>query len=225
MIPDDDRLDAIEQRASAAIRGPWAWFGNVASHQIYLGTNHSGRLIILTPGKVQSEYVYKHDAEQAWELGQARKVVPELCGAHGDEFTPARPQDCRCDEIREFLRGDLEIEEGSRHLFDAEHRYWWLSRHMKIETELRFQGHKPDGSPDVLLHSYKDRDMARYDVLDGKTLAEYVDGGGDPRHLYREDIVGLASPEAEFIAHAREDVDYLLKHIAHLEEQLADAAT
>jgi hypothetical protein len=40
-------LDAIEARAAAATRGPWRWFGNVKTRQVYLATTHSGRRFIL----------------------------------------------------------------------------------------------------------------------------------------------------------------------------------
>lgn len=209
------RLESIRKRCEATIRGPWAWFGNVATDQVYLGTCHSGRIILLTPHTVKREFVYAHELCESWSLEEARKRVIYLCGAHGDEVTPAAPENCRCDEIREFLRDELDIEEGARHLYDREDRHHWLSRNMQVASELRFQGRGPDGAPDIILHSY--RDLARFEVLGGKTMAEHLTDGGRRDDLYREDIVGIASPEAEFIARAREDMQTLLDALAEIE--------
>jgi hypothetical protein len=44
----------------------------------------------------------------------------------------------------------------------------------------------------------------------------------DPR-VYRGDIIGIRHPDAEFIAHAREDINYLLARIRELED--TDAAS
>lgn len=43
----------------------------------------------------------------------------------------------------------------------------------------------------------------------------------DDKRVYRGDIIGLRHPDAEFIAHARQDVDDLLAYIDHLREELA----
>lgn len=45
----------------------------------------------------------------------------------------------------------------------------------------------------------------------------------DPR-VYRGDIIGLRHPDAEFMAHARQDVDDLLAYCAQLEQRLGGAA-
>lgn len=43
----------------------------------------------------------------------------------------------------------------------------------------------------------------------------------DPR-VYREDIIGLRNADASFIAHSREDVDYLLKEVDRLKSIIAE---
>lgn len=221
----DDKLEDIERRVKAALPGPWGWFGNVASHQVYLATNHSGRLILLSPETVKEEYVYSHSTERVYTLEEARADVLELCGAHDENYGEFGGLSCRCEEVREFLRGELEVEEGARHMLDRDSRFWAVSRNMRINSELRFQGRKQDGSPDVMMHSYSDDDMARYEVLNGKTLAEHLAAGGKRSDLYREDIVGFASPEAELIAHAPDDMKFLLAEIDRLEEIIADMTT
>lgn len=62
---------------------------------------------------------------------------------------------------------------------------------------------------------------ARYEALGGMTREEagldvHADRSNSP--LYREDFVGLDHPDAEFIANARRDVDFLLSVIADLED-------
>jgi hypothetical protein len=83
---------------------------------------------------------------------------------------------------------------------------------VKAELDLRFQDHERH-----LTRSH--REIARYEVLDGKTRQEAGLGPDADRSnspLYREDLVGLDNPEAEFIAQAREDVDWLLERLASL---------
>lgn len=221
----DEKLEDIERRVKAALPGPWGWFGNVASYQVYLATNHSGRMIVLSPETVKEEYVYSHGAERTFTLEEARAEVLELCGAHDENYGEFGGLSCRCEEVREFLRGTLEVEEGARHMFDRDGRFWSISRNMRINSVLRFQGRNQDGTPDVLMHSYSDGDMARYEVLNGKTLAEHLAGGGRRSDLYREDIVGIATPEAELIAHAPDDLKFLLDEIERLDEVIADMTT
>ncbi len=113
-------------------------------------------------------------------------------------------------EVQQQLRGFLadaprmDPQEGARH-FTRQNGRAWLTRHVHTSIGLWLQG------PDGLMVSW--RDVARYEVLDGRTLAEHEAAGGmiagKPRDLYRGDIVGLATPEAEFMAHARSDVDAL----------------
>ncbi len=69
------------------------------------------------------------------------------------------------------------------------------------------------------------REIARYEVLDFQTreeagLAPDADMTNSP--LYREDFMGLDSPEATFIAHSRADIEALLAGVDRLRE-LADA--
>ncbi|HMJ02187.1 MAG TPA: hypothetical protein VK506_04545, partial [Conexibacter sp.] len=124
---------------------------------------------------------------------------------------------------REFLAREQDpLHAREDHLLDPETTYAVLTRGVQTYPDLRFQGRKANGGPDVLMHSY--REMARYEVLDGRTVAEHEAAGGkidgERRDLYREDLVGIDSPDAEFIAHAREDVDELLAEVDRLRDAL-----
>lgn len=59
------------------------------------------------------------------------------------------------------------------------------------------------------------RELAIYEV--NRQATDY----NDPS-LYRHDIVGFRSPDADFIAHSREDVDTLLEYIYHLEQLVGE---
>lgn len=235
-MPREDRLAEIKARAQAAIRGPWRWMGNTATDQIYLATTHSGQRTILSPGTRSEEHVYHHGWCESYTLEQARANVINWCPLHSDQEGEigGRESECRCDELRDFLRGELDPREELHRELDRDPRTAWLTRGVVIRPDLNL-------GVDGLLKSY--REMARYEVL-GRSLADRwsgyrtraeweaergaVDG---PRGreagsrtveqaLYREDFVGLAHPEAEFIAHAREDVDWLLAEHAELREAL-----
>lgn len=120
------------------------------------------------------------------------------------------------EELRDFLRpGEMDPDEGSRHLARGSHA--WLVRGVMVRPDMRF-------GVDHLLRSY--RDLARYEVLDGRTRAEHAAAGGtidgERRDLYRHSIVGIDTPEAEFIAHARSDVDWLLAEVDRLTRLVPD---
>lgn len=206
------RLDEIRRRVDATIRGPWQWFGNRTTHQVYLGTRHSGRLILLDSHTSTRESVYDHDVCESYTLPEARDVIRDLCGAHDvSEATPARSDDplCRCSELRQFLSGELSPEEGRRDFLGPD-GYAQFTRHIRVDPDLRFQKRDENGEHRTLMVSWKD--IARYEVLDGLTEAENAKLE-QPHELYREDIVGIDNPEAELIAHSREDMDFLLDRI------------
>lgn len=115
--------------------------------------------------------------------------------------------------LQDFLSGEISEDEGSRWLRNDKNQ-GKLARGVAVRTDLRFQR-------DGLMQSY--RDIARFEVLNGKTEAEHVESGA-PGNLYREDIVGIDNPEAEFIAHSREDVDALLAEVDRLQAELNSRA-
>ena len=48
MTAPDPRLDEIQARLDAATPGPWGWFGNTDTKNIYLATPDRGRQFIMT---------------------------------------------------------------------------------------------------------------------------------------------------------------------------------
>jgi hypothetical protein len=207
------RVEAIRARAAAATAGPWRWFGNTAVDSVYLGTDHSGRLFLLRPDLRYVESVYHHEHVESYTVEQARESIRDWCGAHDGEDG----RSCRCDELREFLTGTMYHDEPGRSLcrdgVDV-----WLERGVFVKPDLSVQR-------DHRMVSY--RDVARYEVLGGRTIAEHQAAGGQingqRRDLYREDIVGLDNADAEFMAAARQDVDDLLAEVDQLRER-AEAA-
>lgn len=59
-------------------------------------------------------------------------------------------------------------------------------------------------------------DLPIYEVCPDATTA-------DDRRVYRQDIIGIRNPDAEFIASARQDIDDLLDYIDVLEADYGDA--
>jgi hypothetical protein len=75
----------------------------------------------------------------------------------------------------------------------------------------RFLNPADDGS-----WMFKASDMPIYQVAPDATSR-------DDRRVYRADIIGIRHPDAEFIAHARQDVDDLLALVDELQAALAVA--
>jgi hypothetical protein len=244
-------IDEIRARHEAAIPGPWQWYGNTATDQVYLATRDRGRTYILGPDVIHTEYVYDCDNVESYTLEHARQNVLNFCGEHDERIDqyPDMPEKdesvlawlkhaeregyfdeqpvpdlCICDEIEEFLAGDIEREEGSRDYYRPEGTLH-LTRTITAKPDFRFAV-TPEGYEHTTLRSY--RDHVRYEVLGyhGKreewggamTKAQFEKETGKPveEYLYREDFYGIDTPEADFIAHAREDIPFLLAEIDDL---------
>lgn len=234
------KLAEIVERHEAIIPGPWNWYGNTATDQVWLATPDRGRLIIMTPDTRTTEYVYDHDGGEGYDLEHARKRAHELwCPAHAVDVDHDDPGQCMCDELRDFLRGELDPSEGRRDWSCDERGYRRsLTRHTQVHSDLRFAVQFPapegvDGEAHYkrhggILRSYREG-MPKFEVLGYRTVTEWeMDQGGvvpsasgDIRDaLYREDFTGLANPNAEFIASAPEDVAFLLAEVARLQGEL-----
>lgn len=235
-----ERLSEIRERAAAIIPGPWAWMGNTATDQVYLGTTDRGRLFILRPDTYTVEYVYDNKTGEGHELEEARQHVHERwCFQHGFNVDHDDPGECICDELRDFMRGTTE--DAVTRFYDREDRGYSVSlyRTAQIRADLRFVN-KPHGTEKSdrkqhggLMVSYREG-MPRYEVLGYRTLVEWErdqggvipSAGGDVKdHLYREDFVGLDTPEADFIQNSASDVAWLLSYIAELENRLSTTTT
>lgn len=276
-------VEAIRERAAAAIRGPWMWSGNLDSDTVHLVTAHSGMLYLLTPRHAARKYVFNHEWCEGYDLPVADEYVMRWCGCHeleldtpdehlererageialvedangwDEKFHPTRArrvlaycdnllenelydwwreqEECICGEIREWLR-DQERREGINEQGDDFSS--WRRTFEKRETDRRTDPSLSVGAQvytDLYFHNHErgliesHRGIARFEVLNGRTLAEHHAAAGringERRDLYRKDIVGLDNPEATFIAHARQDVDDLLAEIDRLRAELANA--
>lgn len=234
-------LQAIRDRAAGALPGPWGWFGNTRTHLVYLATKHSGRLFLLMP-TIEKTYRVRHrDDDEGCSIAAAAEFVEDQlegwfpvedmhcpdCSAsplEGEAHTEACPKraDWRPPEHPLRARAKKWIEDLQRNpeyvcdFYDDDFRVV-IELHTSHDAILQFQRRDAAGKPDHLLESYKD--IARYEVLDGRTRAQH-EAGGHEGSLYREDIVGLANPDAEFIAHSRSDIDALLGEIDRLNDAL-----
>jgi hypothetical protein len=218
------KLDEIRERFESITPPPWDWFGNTETDQVYLGTPDRGRLYIMTPTLRNEQYVYDEDEMESYTLEQARaNVIGKWCPAHSDSDLDFPPP-CLCDELREFMRGDMDPAEASRRFETwlqlefgrSSDQFPNLIRGVQVHPDIRFRF---DGS----MRSYRESGP-RYEVLGYRTKAQWeMDQGGAigvKDALYREDFKGLHVPDADFIAHSAEDVDYLLKRLAAAEEHI-----
>ncbi len=246
-MTDASRFDEIAARADAAIPGPWRWQGNSAVDQCRLSTTNRGQLTVLDVIPRTREHVFHHDSLESYTLEEGRKWVKSFCGTHaeepgdafvtGDHYGDDR-YPCCCEEIERFLSGTLDRAEGNRDMERPGTPFAFLSRSVETYVDMAF----PVGG---LMRSY--REFARYEVLgrrlgagwgDYRTRGEWeaeegavelVDGrtGDRPARsveaaLYREDFCGLAHPEAAFIEHSREDVDWLLARVRELAAEVME---
>lgn len=149
-MASDDRLTAelavIRQREQAATPGPWAWFGNTDTHNIYLATRQWGRFIVM--------------GFRRWGTQGARPMF-----ATGRTWKPAP-------------KSDLDFGPAGR---------------MTPASEM-FTGKG---------------EMADADSLAVYAVAPDATSRRDPR-VYRADLSGIRNPDAEFIAHSRQDLSRLL---------------
>jgi hypothetical protein len=219
------QLEAIRKRFDAIIPGPWRWYGNTATDQVYLATTDRGRLIILSPQLQKVQYVFDHNSMKSYDLARISNTdVQGWCGFHERGGGAVEYDSCICQDIADFLQGEVDETEGRRD-FVSRNGAVDLSRSIRHYVELRL----PNGFPERrkehggILKSH--RDHVRYEVLDYRTIKEYADAhegafAADPSgdeaairelKLYREDFTGIDQPEADFVQHAPEDIGYLLE--------------
>jgi hypothetical protein len=225
-----DQLEAIRKRHEAIVPGPWRWFGNTETDQLYLGTVDRGRLYVLTVGTREEQYVYHHANVASYTLSEISNTrVQDWCGGH-DEFGGHDADGCICLDIADFLRGEVEREEGARHFSHDRrpHSGTILTRGVSVHADLRFaQPYKTDPQERKthggVMRSYRDCGP-KYEVLGYRSVSEWeMDQGGVQNArdaLYRQDFMGFDQPEATFIEHAPEDIAYLLGEIDRLRAEL-----
>jgi hypothetical protein len=231
-----DRLEEIRQRATAAIPGPWRWQGNVDVNRCYLATTDRGQLTIMLANSAKCEYVFDRVEGVGRTLEEAREGVLDLCGSHeGGPYEGEPGYDCICTEIATFLEGTVDSEEGTRSFSTAygcpPNRADDIVRGVQSHVDIMFPAvERAAGRREELgARLYPYSRWAKYEVLGYRSKAEWVmdqagvipSAGGDMEDfLYRKDFVGLDQPEAAFIEHSRDDIDWLLAKVDELQEAL-----
>jgi len=184
---DPDRLAEIEARTQAASEGPWKWIGNQDTHQVYLGTMMQVVLGTLDVERTKDDRDIEHLVSWLWD--NPPEDMPPFQTETSDEW------------------GDTTIEYD-----DAAAEAWLRER----ATEIWLQGDEWDTPP-------TDRRIA---VRDGWTLVplestaiyEVCPEATDrnDRRVYRADYRRTRSADAEFIAHSRADIEWLLNKVKEL---------
>jgi hypothetical protein len=124
------------------------------------------------------------------------------------------------ESVQHWLAGDVEPEEGLRYASIPGSLYpSSLVRGATPKAQLRV---RTVTDPEGWGRMRPAADIARFEVLGGRTI-EQAERELDRVNLYRDDIVGLATPEMEFIANSRSDVDELLAAVDRLAAALAAA--
>lgn len=148
-----------------------------------------------------------------------------------------QPDHCpRCEAVKEWLRGDLDSDGGDSALMFPLDYHSSAVRHRTVHEDLRFpEAPNASWTAEALErrnrhggHMKSYREMCRYEVLgklsrDDGHFHEYATRAENPTgNLYREDFCGIATPEAEFIQYAAEDIPFLLAEIDALRDDKAD---
>lgn len=141
----DSPLSEIRDRLTRSTPGPWGWFGNTKTHQIYLATQRWGRHFVMEFAR--------------WGMQDAQPVF----------FDRAEP-----DAVRKSIVADSTYRLAS--------------------------------------------DIPVYEV------APDARSKHDPS-VYRHDIRGIRNADAEFIAHSRADVEWLVGEVDRLNALLLEGQT
>lgn len=98
----DERLAEIRKRHAAATPGPWRWFGNTQTRQLYLATPDRGRLFVIGTHGASSRggealQFATWEGEQRGRRGGILRTGLELAGEtdHNHEFREIDAPDAR----------------------------------------------------------------------------------------------------------------------------------
>lgn len=176
-------IGAIRAREQAATPGPWRWRGNTDTGDPYLAGG------------------YHRDADGK-PAGRAQDVLGHI------------PHEITRDEARRSGIGDwngLHIPDIDRLPLDTYDDRWEAAMAAASEAAIDEYLTDPYGEPVkeprmAFCTDYmytQARDLAIYEVAPSATSRA-------DKRIYRADITGIRHPDAEFIAHAREDIRALL---------------
>lgn len=189
-MPDDKlsaELAAIRERDRSATPGPWGWRGNIDNGDPYL-TNLGYREVEKPDGAV----VRHHAGDVLGHIPVEVTRDDAIRGGVGDPDSLPEP------------KVDREPLETYDERYDAAIE---AAREQAIEDYLTDDYGSPRTEQRLAFCTdwlYTDaRKLVTFQVAPGATSR------ADPR-VYRADITGIRHPDAEFIAHAREDVSRLL---------------
>lgn len=195
------RLAEITERAANATPGPWHWRGNTDMHNIYLGNNKDVVLSLVAVERTRDDreisnlVSYWVDTD---ECPSDEELVKEYALDPDDDDYETRLDAARATAMRERA-----VEE-------------WLTddQYGNPPTDLRLAVKDPS---DTWALSALENHVV-YEVAPSATSRT------DPS-VYRADFNKTRSPDAEFIAHARADIDYLLAELAKRDATIAALQT
>lgn len=190
--PDTAAIDAIRERANAATPGPWVWRGNMDHEDPRL----VGRNRVDEDGKRR----FPGMVEVLWSYLRERETDDPGADSYREYLHDTRWEDGLDDDGRMKFRRltDEEIEEKVKAdwVTDA----WGEPIR---ESRMCFTAERV-AADDA-------RELAVFEVARAQGLPD--DTPRSHERVYRADIVDVRHPDAQFIAHARQDVDTLLAHL------------
>lgn len=204
-------LEEIEKRVTAATQGPWHWSGNVDYSDPILST--------WLPGLGRCNVMSHFDVERSADSRQADEYRSYLFDC-GDLIT----QQDRAD-IQDAITLDTTITDDSEAEDLYEKRCEALIKE-RVEEAVADWLTDQYGAPiresrlafaDEHNMMHEARKMAIFEV------ARDVTDRDDPK-VYRADIVGLRHPDADFIAHSRQDVEDLIAEVKRLRALVGEHA-
>jgi hypothetical protein len=169
----------------------------------------SARGLVVVNAEIPDDPPIEDDYDEAlrrWD--EDHRLIDPLTGGPA-HWATAEGQE----RLRDFLAGDLDPTEGDRHLPRRDqggHPWAWLSRGVQTTPTLHVRG---EGRM-VTAGS-----VARFEVLGDRTI-EQAERELDRVNLYRDTVSGLGTPEMDFIANARSDMDELLAEVERLRMEL-----
>jgi hypothetical protein len=194
------RIAEIQARAQAATPGPWRWVGNTDNHNIHL---ENGRWVVLGTQRIDrtaADRDVQLALEYLWDCGDESPMTDEELTGLGIDLDDEKAVEAAQEAHLLAIAIEMHLQEDE-----------WGQVRYDERIAMRTTG------DDATARLLPLEQQARYDVCPDAESRE------DPR-VYRADYTPR-SPDAAFIAHARQDVDWLLDEVARLESLLAVEVT
>jgi hypothetical protein len=188
-VDRNERLAAIRARNESATPGPWRWVGNTDNHEIHLENKHWVILGTQRIERTENDRDIQKVLDYLWECGDLLLSDADLL-AQGVDLDDWKA-------VEAAQEAALRPQAVEIYLQDDE----WGNPRWDERIAMRTTG-------DDTAQLKPLEEQARYNVC---PEAETRD---DPR-VYRADYTPR-SPDAEFIAHARADIEWLLYEVDRL---------